>query len=86
MAFADSPIINSPFDKPKWHYELDSEGQPTGKKLPDRRKSVYLVPIPAARRRAAQQGQLALEEEVTTNVLVNKIRQEVERWRGSAAW
>jgi type III restriction enzyme len=81
MAFPDSPIINSPFDRPKWHYELDSEGQPTGKKLPDRRKSVYLVPIPAARRRAAQQGQLALEEEVTTNVLVNKIRQEVDKWR-----
>ncbi|MBV1699937.1 MAG: DEAD/DEAH box helicase family protein [Hyphomicrobiales bacterium] len=81
MAFVDSPIINSPFDKPKSHYELDSEGQPTGKKLADRRKSVYLVPIPAARRRAAQQGQLALEDEVTTNVLVNKIRQEVDKWR-----
>jgi len=80
MSFSDSPIINSPFDSPKWHFELDGEGQPTGKKLPDRRKSVYLVPIPAARRRAAQ-GQLALEEEVTTNVLVNKIRQEVDKWR-----
>jgi type III restriction enzyme len=62
-------------------FELDGDGQPTGKKLPDRRKSVYVVPIPAARRRGGQQGQLALEGEETTNVLVNKIRQEVDKWR-----
>ncbi len=81
MSFADSPIINSPFDKPQCHFELDADGQPTGKKLPDRRKSIYVVPVPAARRRGAQQGQLALEDKVTTNVLVNKIRQEVDKWR-----
>jgi type III restriction enzyme len=34
-----------------------------------------------ARRRGAQQGQLALEDKVTTNVLVNKIREEVDKWR-----
>jgi type III restriction enzyme len=81
MAFTDSPIINSPFDRPKFHFELDSEGQPTGKKLPDRRNSIYVVPVPAARRRGGQQGQLALEDKVTTNVLVNKIREEVDKWR-----
>jgi type III restriction enzyme len=81
MGFTDSPIINSPFDRPKWHFELDGDGQPTGKRLPDRRKSVYVVPVPAARRRSGQQGQLALEGEETTNVLVNKIRQEVDKWR-----
>ena len=81
MAFTGSPIINSPFAKPQWHHELDGDGQPTGKKLQDRRKSIYVVPVPAARRRGGQQGQLALEGEVTTNVLVNKIRQEVDKWR-----
>jgi hypothetical protein len=30
MAFADNPIINSPFEKPQWHFELDDEGQPRG--------------------------------------------------------
>jgi type III restriction enzyme len=81
MGFTDNPIINSPFDKPKWHFELDQDGQPTGKKLQDRRKSIYVVPVPVARRRGAKQGQLALEDKVTTNVLVNKIRQEVDKWR-----
>jgi type III restriction enzyme len=81
LGFNDNPIINSPFDRPKWHFELDGDGQPTGKKLPDRRKSIYVVPVPAARRRGGQQGQLALEDKVTTNVLVNKIREEVDKWR-----
>ena len=56
-------------------------GQPTGKKLPDRRESIYVVPVPAARRRGPQQGELALEDKVTTNVLVNEIRKHVDQWR-----
>ena len=45
MGFTDNPIINSPFEKPQWHFELDEEGQPTGKKLPGRRESVQVVPF-----------------------------------------
>lgn len=81
LAFTDSPIINSPFEKPLWHYELDGDGQPTGKKLAGRRESRYVVPVPAARRRGPQQGALALEDKVTTNVLVNEIRTHVDQWR-----
>jgi len=51
VGFTDNPIINAPFEKPQWHFELDDEGQPTGKKLPDRRESVQVVPVPAAKRR-----------------------------------
>ena len=43
MTFRDNPIINGPFDKPQWHYELDQDGQPTGKKLPGRRESSHVV-------------------------------------------
>ena len=81
MGFVDNPIINSPFEKPKWHYELDGDGQPTGAKLADRRKSVYVVPVPAARRRGGRQQELALEDKVTENVLVNEIRHHVDQWR-----
>jgi type III restriction enzyme len=81
LSFADSPIINSPFEKPQWHFELEGEGQPTGKKLPGRRESKHIVPVPAARRRGPQQGALALEDKVTTNVLVNEIRTHVDQWR-----
>ena len=86
MGFSDNPIINSPFEKPRWHFELDDEGQPTGKKLPDRRESVQVVPVPAARRRGPRQRELALEEKVTSNTLVNAIRDpEREPRRGSLA-
>jgi type III restriction enzyme len=81
MGFTDNPIINSPFEKPQWHFELDDEGQPTGKKLPDRRESVQVVPVPAARRRGPRQRELALEEKTTSNTLVNAIRKDVDRWR-----
>jgi type III restriction enzyme len=81
LGFTDSPIINSPFEKPDWHFELDGDGQPTGKKLGGRRESRHVVPVPAARRRGPQQGALALEDKVTTNVLVNEIRTHVDQWR-----
>src|ERR1700680_3124533 len=81
MGFTNNPIINSPFERPQWHFELDAEGQPTGRKLPDRRESSHVVPVPAARRRGPQQRELALEDKVTTNVLVNEIRKHVDQWR-----
>jgi type III restriction enzyme len=81
MGFTDNPIINSPFERPQSHFELDDEGQPTGKKLPDRRESVQVVPVPAAKRRGPRQRELALEEKTTSNTLVNAIRKDVDQWR-----
>jgi hypothetical protein len=46
MGFTDNPIINSPFDRS--YFELDDEGQPTGKELPGRRESVQVVLVPKA--------------------------------------
>jgi type III restriction enzyme len=42
MGFADNPIINSTFEKSQWHFELNQEGQPTGKKLAGRRERLRL--------------------------------------------
>jgi type III restriction enzyme len=81
MSFTDNPIINSPFEKPQWHFELDEEGQPTGRKLAGRRESIQVVPVPAARRRGPRQRELALEEKTTSNTLINAIRKEVDQWR-----
>jgi type III restriction enzyme len=49
MGFTDNPIINSPFERPQWHYQLDEEGQPTGRKFPDRRESIQVVSVAARR-------------------------------------
>lgn len=85
MAFTDKPIITNPFDTPQFHYELDDEGQPTGKKLDGRRESIQIVPVPAARRRSPKQQELELFDEdgakVTSNALINEIRKHVDQWQ-----
>ena len=83
VGFVDNPTITSPFEKPAFHYELDEEGQPTGAKLPGRRESIQIVPVPAARRRGPKQAELDLFEgsKVTPNALINEIRKHVEQWR-----
>jgi type III restriction enzyme len=86
MSFGENPIINSPFDEPCWHFELDAEGQPTGQKLPGRRDSRQVVPVPAARRRGPLQRELDLFDEaagsrITPNPLINEIRKHVTQWR-----
>jgi type III restriction enzyme len=92
MGFVDNPVITSPFEKPAFHYELDEEGQPTGVKLTDRRESIQIVPVPAARRRGPRQAELdlfgATGSKITPNALINEIRQRVDAWRNlpSTQW
>ena len=51
--FFDRPVLNSPYEYPARHWELDESGQPTGHIL-DRRRLVSLItPIPKPRRRNA---------------------------------
>jgi type III restriction enzyme len=49
MAFTDKPIITNPFDTPQFHYELDDEGQPTGKKPYVRHEIIHNVPVPTGK-------------------------------------
>ncbi len=81
MAFSEQPIITSPFEAPRQHYELDGEGQPTGRLLSGRRESIQFVPVPAARRRGASAAQLPLFDSISKNALINEIRKHVGPWR-----
>jgi type III restriction enzyme len=82
VGFTDNPIVTSPFEAPAAHYELDDEGQPTGIKLTGRRRSMQIVPVPAARRRGPEQAELELfENRLKENDLVNEIRSLVDQWR-----
>lgn len=86
VGFVEQPIVNSPFAKPAVHYELDEDGQPTGKRRNGRRPSQYLVPVPAPRHRRRKQLAFSLDAEgeqssITENVLVNEIRKQVDQWR-----
>lgn len=90
--FFEHPILNSPYENPKEHWELDESGQPTNRLIPERRKAEFITPIPKAKaRKTAEQTTLVMDEgkglsdakqqyEVTASV-VNALRGEIEQWR-----
>ena len=63
-AFFDHPILNSPYEYPSRHWELDASGQPTQKIAESRRRADFVTPIPKPKKQkgAAQQQGLAFEE------------------------
>ncbi|WNO53165.1 BPTD_3080 family restriction endonuclease [Stakelama saccharophila] len=85
-AFFDSPILNSPYDEPSRHWELDAGGQPTNVVVPRRRPSALVSPIPKAKKvrgRVAVQDDLLAEDgqEYNPTEVINGIRSAVESWR-----
>ena len=61
--FFDRPIVNSPYEYPRQHWELDETGQPTGHLLERRRRAEFITPIPKPKkRRGSRQEELDLDE------------------------
>jgi type III restriction enzyme len=92
--FFEQPILNSPYDYPARHWELDEQGQPTHKINEDRRKAKYITPIPKPRKRKDLQTQasLALDEgkglsteydQYDPTPIINELRYHVDEWRKS---
>ena len=44
--FFDHPILNSPYQNPKRHWQLDKEGQSTQRIVDERRKAEFISPKP----------------------------------------
>ncbi|MFL0419458.1 BPTD_3080 family restriction endonuclease [Sphingomonas sp. 179-I 2A4 NHS] len=84
--FFRSPILNSPYEQPTNHWELDSNGQPTNLIVRRRRQSALISPIPKARkvRGKAVQADLLTDElgqEYNPTEVINGIRSAVDSWR-----
>ena len=62
--FFEQPILNSPYEYPSRHWELDSDGQPTQRIIEQRRSAQFITPIPKPRKQKgkAQQQQFVLSE------------------------
>lgn len=63
--FFDHPILNSPYERPSRHWELDEDGQPTQKTIDKRRPAQFITPIPKPRKRkseAVAQEQFVFDE------------------------
>jgi type III restriction enzyme len=90
--FFEQPILNSPYEIPGKHWELDNEGQPTQRVIDRRRDADFITPVPKARKRKAKavQGELELDEDAHVsgadqryklNETINALRIEVGKWR-----
>ena len=68
--FFDHPILNSPYEPPQRHWELDSQGQPTQQVLARRRRRAeFITPIPKPKKRkkARQQAEMVFDDELLHN-------------------
>ncbi|ABC21047.1 BPTD_3080 family restriction endonuclease [Rhodospirillum rubrum] len=94
-AFFDRPILNSPYEYPSQHWELDAEGQPTNKIIGSRRRSDLITPVPKPKKRKKPKtpkeqsgfvfdsgdGLSTAEQEYNPTPIINEIRQHVGSWR-----
>ncbi|NLG89928.1 MAG: DEAD/DEAH box helicase family protein [Clostridiaceae bacterium] len=90
--FFDRPILNSPYEYPARHWELDKQGQPTGRVVERRRIAEFITPIPKPRKRRGQaveqqmifdegKGLSTEEQQYDPTPVINALRQEVDQWR-----
>jgi type III restriction enzyme len=89
--FFREPILNSPYDYPGRHWQLDPNGQPTGQIEEGRRKASFITPIPKTKKqKKSAQGQFTFDEgkglsteeqQYDLTSTINQIRQQVDEWR-----
>ena len=98
-AFFDAPVLNSPYDYPQRHWELDEARQPTNQIIDNRRPASYITPVPQPRKQRGQTRQQAMvldegqglsteEQQYDPTSTINVVRREVALWRAlpEARW
>lgn len=88
--FFERPIVNTPYEYPKQHWEIDDNGQPTHALIEKRRPAKFLTPIPKAKRQSggdqqsldlADEKGLSSAEQRYHSGIINGVRDQVDRWR-----
>jgi len=90
--FFEQPILNSPYEYPGKHWELDEHGQPTLNIVETRRRADFITPIPKPKKQRGKprQGELVFDEghglstedqiyDPTSHI--NPLRKLVDEWR-----
>ncbi len=98
-SFFDRPILNSPYEYPSRHWELDESGQPTSRILDHRRRVSFITPIPKPKKSKLSQRELVFDEaaqklatesqQYDLTEIINSVRHAVDSWRAlpdSAQW
>ena len=89
--FFKQPILNSPYEYPSHHWELDVTGQPTNKVIDTRRQVAFITPIPKPKKQKALQREIVFEkaaqalgtgvQQYDLTAFISGIRHHVDRWR-----
>lgn len=90
--FFEQPILNSPYEYPSRHWELDKDGQPTQRIIEGRRPVQLITPVPRPKHQKGLGGQqrmifdeglgLSTEaQEYDPTPIINELRFHVDRWR-----
>nr|VFK58419.1 MAG: type III restriction enzyme [Candidatus Kentron sp. TUN] len=89
--FFEKPILNSPYELPKRHWELDETGQPTQKIIEHRRRAEFITPIPKPKKQknSPEQGSLlpgegkglSTKEQQYHRTIIGGVREQVDKWR-----
>jgi type III restriction enzyme len=88
--FFEHPILNSPYEYPGQHWELDSQGQPTQQVLSFRRRVEFITPIPKPKKQKATQSKMIFDEgkglssaaqQYDPTPIINELRARLDQWR-----
>lgn len=90
--FFSKPILNSPYEYPSRHWELDEQGQPTHQIMESRRPAEFITPIPKPKKRKTSEKQSSMvfdegkglstqQQQYDITATINGVRDQVEAWR-----
>lgn len=88
--FFKHPILNSPYEYPARHWELDESGQPTTAIVERRRTAEFITPIPRPQGRRSAQAEVVFDEGrgLSTEAqmydpkpIINQLRKHIDEWR-----
>ncbi|MFZ5627972.1 MAG: BPTD_3080 family restriction endonuclease [Spirochaetota bacterium] len=90
--FFNEPILNSPYEYPSRHWELDKTGQPTGNIVETRREAKLISPIPKPQKVKGKKAQQELEldageaeegekQKYDPIPIIDTVRRAVDEWR-----
>ena len=89
--FHEQPIVNSPYELPGEHWELDENRQPTNRRILKRRPAAFVIPVPKPRKQKRQQAQMVFDRaaaEVSSDsqrydldAHINGLRRQLDAWR-----
>jgi type III restriction enzyme len=94
--FFERPILNSPYEYPSRHWELDASGQPTQQIIERRRQADFITPIPKPKKQGGKKAQAAVQPQLLSTeveglsttaqkydptAIINAVREQVDKWR-----